>query len=422
MKSKYIILILVFAFAVNSCATILQGKKQSVRINSTPQGASVYINGFNTEKITPCKVRFSRKVAPTAQNRQNEVVYTLKKYGYADLQYRDKSTFNWIVGIDFFCGVLPAFVDFSNGSHRVYLPELNLVLNESNEQNTISNNSSFPKNENQNYKYLASSDVDYNIPVTEEVYPYRFALIIGNEDYQKYNTGLSKEINVDYARNDAHAFKDYANKTLGIPEKNILFQIDATSGQMNESIEKLILLSKYAGEKAELFFYYAGHGLPDEQTKEPYLIPVDVSGKNLDMAINLKELYLRFNEYSTKRTLIFLDACFSGGARNQGLISARSIRVKPKEEKLQGNILVFNASSENQSALPLIDQRHGLFTYFLLKELQDSKGDIKVKTLAEVVSEKVAIESVLRNSKEQKPEINLSPDAYDAFEKWKLND
>ena len=45
------------------------------------------------------------------------------------------------------------------------------------------------------------------------------------------------------------------------------------------------------GPQAELIVYYAGHGFPDEITKEPYLVPVDVSGTDLSAAIKLEDLY-----------------------------------------------------------------------------------------------------------------------------------
>ena len=47
------------------------------------------------------------------------------------------------------------------------------------------------------------SDVDNNIPVLPPDDKERFALIIGNEGYANEMTGLSKNFNVPYARNDA---------------------------------------------------------------------------------------------------------------------------------------------------------------------------------------------------------------------------
>ncbi len=46
------------------------------------------------------------------------------------------------------------------------------------------------------------------------------------------------------------------------------------------------------GGKAEFILFYSGHGLPDEKNKEPYLIPVDISGSNIEGGIKLQDLYL----------------------------------------------------------------------------------------------------------------------------------
>jgi len=66
-----------------------------------------------------------------------------------------------------------------------------------------------------------SSDVDKNIPVVFTSKPFRYALIIGNEDYSRYQRGLNDESNVEFARNDASIFKEYATKVMGVEEKNL---------------------------------------------------------------------------------------------------------------------------------------------------------------------------------------------------------
>ena len=253
------------------------------------------------------------------------------------------------------------------------------------------------------------SSVDQNIPITNNEKNYTYALIIGNEDYQSYQMGLSNEVNVAYAANDANMFKAYCEKTLGVPEKNIMLLIDACAIDMHRAVDKLSLLAKAAQGKAEIIFYFAGHGLPDEATQEPHLIPVDVSGKDLKFAIPLKYLYSKLSEYPTQRVTIFLDACFSGGARSQGLVEARAVKVKPKESQPEGNMVVFSASSGEQSSLPYKDQQHGIFTYFLLKKLQETQGDIKYGELANYLTEEVGINSLLINDKEQNPQVSVSP-------------
>ena len=257
------------------------------------------------------------------------------------------------------------------------------------------------------------SEIDKNIPETGTKNPNRFALIIGNEDYKSLQPDLNSEINVLFAENDAKTLKEYAVKTLGVPEENITLLINATAGKMNQALAKMNLIAKNSNGKAEMIFYYAGHGLPDENTKEPYLIPVDISGANfLEGGIKLKNVYAKLTEFPSKKVSVFIDACFSGGARNQGLLSARAVKIKPKETSLTGNIVVFSASSGEQSSLPYQDKQHGMFTYYLLKKIQETKGEISLKELSDYISEQVSLQSVNINNKEQTPVVNAGTDSW----------
>lgn len=290
----------------------------------------------------------------------------------------------------------------------------------SNKTDTIKQIVYVNSNTKTSYQFEKLSEVDNNIPQNSGINPYRFALIIGNEDYSSRQVDLSSEINVDFARNDATAFKEYAINTLGIPEKNVIFLLDATTGQMNQGISKINLIIKNTQGKSEIFVYYAGHGLPDEQTKEAYIMPVDVSGKNANEGIPLKMMYSKLTEFPSKRITVFIDACFSGGARNQGLMAARGVKVKPKEGLLNGNIVVFSASSGEQSSLPLKDKYHGIFTYYLLKKIQETKGDINYDELSNSINENVSLQSVLINDKEQSPQINVGISIQNEWKKYNL--
>jgi WD40 repeat protein len=250
--------------------------------------------------------------------------------------------------------------------------------------------------------------------------PYRFALIIGNEDYSTYQTGLEKESNVAFAINDATAFKELAQNSLGVPADNIIFLTNARAIEMDDAVRKLSPIIRALNGKAELFFYYAGHGFPDEKTKEPYLIPVDVSGTNLRFAISLKELYLQLTEHPSTRITIFLDACFSGGAREQGLVAARAVRVRPKEDRLKGNLVVFTASSGNESAHPYKEKKHGIFTYHLIEKMKETGGDITYKELSDYLSMQVGVRSVMVNNMPQTPQTNVSYDVESVWMNWKL--
>jgi hypothetical protein len=267
-----------------------------------------------------------------------------------------------------------------------------------------------------------TADIDKNIPETGVKNPNKYALIIGNEDYTSRQAGLSSESNVAFAVNDAKIFKEYAVKTFGIDEANIYYLTNATSGEMNQKIALVCQILQKLNGKGELVFYYAGHGFPDEITKTPYLIPVDVNATNLNNAINLYNLYNQFSTTNCKKITVFLDACFSGGGRDAGLLAARAVKVKPKTEPIQGNVIVFSATSEEQSALPYKEKQHGMFTYQLLKNIQETKGNVAYGELENTLKERVSIESLKINQKSQDPQVLFSSKIIDQWSTWKINE
>jgi len=417
MKIKHSILIILFLgslFFINSCATIFSGTQERVRVKSEPPGAKVYLNGQYTARKTPCYIRVPRRI----KGDKNIQKYVLKKEGYKEVRINDAASMNGTTLLNLLIAPPGIIVDWATGSIFKYNKRVYAVLEEDETYLTKSRSDGHSK---ETVRASQTSDVDHNIPEIKMKYKNRFALIIGNEDYSSYQEDLREEINVKFARNDAIAFKRYAEKVMGIPEKNIIFLTDATLGQMSQALSKISLISKNMNGRAELFFYYAGHGLPHEETKEPYLIPVDVSGKNLEAAVKLETVYSKLTQYPSKRVSVFLDACFSGGAREQGLVAARGVKIKPRSAGVKGNMIVFSATSEKQTALPYREKNHGFFTYFLLKKLQTCKGDITYKELADYMKKKVSIESVLLNDKEQIPHVNVSPTVYHSWESWKLN-
>src|SRR5690606_24728879 len=114
--------------------------------------------------------------------------------------------------------------------------------------------------ENRNNNVLFTADVDKNIPENASSDENTFALIIGNEDYTSQQTDISNEMNVAFAVNDTKIFKEYCLKTLSIPEKNITYLANATSGKILQAINKTNKLIQVTNGKAKVIVYYAGHG------------------------------------------------------------------------------------------------------------------------------------------------------------------
>lgn len=270
-----------------------------------------------------------------------------------------------------------------------------------------------------------SSHVDRDIPISGRSYPNKFALVIGNEDYSRYQDYLNTEANVDFAKNDARTFMEYVNKVFGVPRENVFLLLDATAGEINQKVNVVSKMAEkmvVSGENSEIIFYYAGHGLPNEETREPYLIPVDVSGTDLSSAIKLKDLIKKLSGSGADKVILFLDACFSGGSRNQGLIAARGVKVAPRQDLLPDNVLLISASNETQSALPLNDQHHGIFTYYLLKTLQETEGNLSYGEFFNKVKKDVSINSLRSNQKEQDPTVQAGLNILDAWREWSVNE
>lgn len=259
------------------------------------------------------------------------------------------------------------------------------------------------------------SDVDIDIPFTGISNPDTFVVIIANENYGKL-------VNVPFALNDGETFRRYCTRTLGVPEKNILYFADASYGAMREAMSDLRMINDAVGADMKLIFYYAGHGAPDDATLEPYIIPVDAGRVSKDVCISLASLYKDVGNMKLKSATFFMDACFSGATRDGGMMaSARGIAREPKPQGLVGNIAVFSATSKDQTALPYNEKGHGMFTYYLLKHLQETKGQSTLAELHQYVKDNVSRNSTIVNRKEQTPTINLSSEAASQIENWKLN-
>ncbi|WP_291529202.1 caspase family protein [Bacteroides sp. UBA939] len=250
-----------------------------------------------------------------------------------------------------------------------------------------------------------TTDLLKDIPVGA-VNRHRYALIIGNEDYSM--TGANAEINVPYAVNDAMVFREYCVRTFGVPDGQLKVVPNATAGMMHEQLDWLVNMASTDPE-AELIFYYSGHGNNDEATKEPYLLPVDITGKNIRLGVSLGELYKRLATHPVKGAYVFLDACFSGGYKSAApLIAQKGVRVVPKAGLPQGNTLSFSSSSGDQTSSVFHDKKQGYYTYFLVKSIKDAGGELTMKELFEKTHAEVRKATALVG-KIQEPQYMVSP-------------
>ena len=52
-------------------------------------------------------------------------------------------------------------------------------------------------------------------------------------------------------------------------------------------------------------------------------------------------------------------------------------------------MIIFSATNADETAHPYYDKSHGLFTYYLLKGLQESNGEATIGSLAEYIKDNV---------------------------------
>lgn len=244
-----------------------------------------------------------------------------------------------------------------------------------------------------------NSDVDKDIPTGKQRHENTFAFIIANENYP--------DAPVPYSLNDGRIFKEYCGKTLGIPENNINMYEDATFGTIIAAVEKMKSIADAYDGEASVIFYYAGHGFPDEKQSTAYLLPIDGNASDITTTgYSLAKLYKDLSALKLKSSVVFLDACFSGAKREDNMLaSSRGVAIKVKEEAPQGNMVVFSAAQGDETAHQLEEKGHGLFTYYLLKGLQQSNGNVTLGELSEFVTKQVKRQSVVANNKKQTPTV-----------------
>ena len=253
----------------------------------------------------------------------------------------------------------------------------------------------------------AASDVDRPAYAAKEN-PDNFAMVVGIEKY----SGIPE---AQFAERDAAAVKAHL-LAMGYPERNIIYLTGQQASRAG--IAKMVesWLPRNVKEDSSVFFYYSGHGAPDTQTGQAYLLPWDGDAQFLeDTAYPIRRLYEKLNALKAKRVVAALDACFSGGGGRSVLTKgARPLVTNVDSARgAAGRLVVFTASAADEITGTDENQGHGLFTYYFLKGLggaaQDKYGRVTAKGLYDYVVPNVR-DAARRQNRDQSPQL-LSPGA-----------
>ena len=263
-------------------------------------------------------------------------------------------------------------------------------------------------------------DTRYKAPYQQEVAPQikphpqvdpqvenTFVIIFSNENY-KY------EQPVPYALKDGEEFQKCCESILGIPSEHIHYNKDVTLNEMMMELNWLEETMRAHNGKARAIVYYSGHGMPNEDGKKSYLLPIDGNSRLAKSGFSTENMYKQLEGMPSAGTLVLLDACFSGARRDGQMLSAsRGVAIKAKREVIKGNLVVFSAAQGDETAYPFEREEHGLFTYYLLKSLREKNGTIPLGQLCNEVTEEVKKKSLIENKKSQTPTVSASSKASD---------
>ena len=227
----------------------------------------------------------------------------------------------------------------------------------------------------------------------------KFALVVGVENYQAAPKA-------EYAARDARAVKAYL-KASGYPERNIVLLTDQQAGK--SGLEKYLeaWLPRNTGADSTVLFYFSGHGSPDIQKGEAYLMPWDADPKYVETTgYPMRRLYAKLNELKARRVLVAMDACFSGaGGRSVMAKGARPLVTKVDDGgSSAGRVGVLTASASDEITGTDDASGHGLFTYQLLKSINARGGKATFKQLFDSLSPKVR-DAARRDNRDQTPQL-----------------
>ncbi|MEK7232730.1 MAG: caspase family protein [Elusimicrobiota bacterium] len=249
---------------------------------------------------------------------------------------------------------------------------------------------------------LVRSDVDNPGPARRER-PDDFAVVVGIGRY-------SDIPEAQFAERDAEAIKNHL-LALGIPSRNLIH----LSGEkaVKSSMEKFLetWLPKNVSGKSRVFFFFSGHGAPDLQSGQAFLLPYDGDPGFLEnTGYPIKRLYEKLSSLKAKEVIVAMDACFSGaGGRSVLAKGARPLVMKVDTATVPQKLTVFAAASGDQITSTLEDQGHGTFTYYFLKGLsggaKDDSGAVTARALYDYLKPKIQ-DAARRQNRDQEPVLH----------------
>ena len=201
--------------------------------------------------------------------------------------------------------------------------------------------------------------------------------IVRNDDAIAIIVGVGVYANTPapalYADTDAQVFHDYALEKLGVPSNRIKTLINNAADERGVLLAVMRWLTRATKPgQSDVYIFFAGHGLASDDGENMYLLPYDGAPELLaKTAILRDEFFADIAAANPRSVTVFLDTCYSGTTRGEDmLIASRPIAIRAKEQAVPQGFTVMTAAAGDQTAKPLEEAKHGMFSYFLMKGME----------------------------------------------------
>ena len=244
------------------------------------------------------------------------------------------------------------------------------------------------------------------------------------------SVGINKYQNeayeLNYAQPDAKAFAakliEKSAKIFKAINHVEIYDQEATKENIVRGFNSIIEKAK---PEDMFLFYYAGHGILDEESAENeyYFVPSDVlklygdPGQLAKKALSASELKSYLVQVKSQKQLILMDACQSGGAMKWLRTRAAGMDEKAiKQLARASGVAIMASSGTKQLSTEFEALKHGVFTYALLEAL-DGKADngdkqITIHELKSYMDDRVPELSKQYGGKAQSPTYHFDGDDF----------
>jgi uncharacterized caspase-like protein len=197
-----------------------------------------------------------------------------------------------------------------------------------------------------------------------------WAIVVGVGYYKNFS------VDTRYSTNDAKEFTKKLEPYYGT--NNIKLIIDAVATKINVRSAVLDWLAPKEDQGDNVLFYFAGHGNTE------YLRMYDSPAGNYDYDISSRELDEWLSCLDSKKKVIIMDACGSGGFG---------------DKIYEPDRIVISGGTGSETCWQEQQYHHGIFSYYLIQAISsfnivdiDNDHMISVEEIFNYVENKVALE------------------------------